>query len=223
MHEIQKEILKKLSEHKKATYSTLKRKDLEGNIFNYHLKVTIKEKYVKHKEKEYSLTAKGKHFVDRVSSVNFSERIQPKIITVVILKKGNKYLLYKRKKQPFLDQVGFVHGKIHLEERVVDAASRELSEKSGLQAKLKYRGHMYMTIHDEMELVSSMMCYIYTGNNITGELFKDFPKGECYWGSLETVPTHKLFPGITHMLRLIQKHPTDIFFEEYSLNTTDEE
>jgi ADP-ribose pyrophosphatase YjhB (NUDIX family)/predicted transcriptional regulator len=194
MHEIQKEILKKLSETKKARYSDLKRKDVEGNIFSYHLKSLMKEEYVTQKERGYVLTPKGKHFVDRVSSHNFNERIQPKIVTVVILKKGNKYLLYKRNKQPFFEHTGFPYGKIHLEERIGDAALRELTEKSGLTAKLKYRGHAYFTIHDEVDLVSSMICYVFTGNQISGELLKEFPSGVCYWGSLTDIAKNKLLP-----------------------------
>jgi ADP-ribose pyrophosphatase YjhB (NUDIX family)/predicted transcriptional regulator len=222
MHEIQKEILRKLSETKKARYSDLKRKDVEGNIFTYHLKGLIKEEYIIQKDRGYILTSKGKHLVDRVSTQNFNERIQPKIVTVVILKKGNKYLLYKRNKQPFFGHTGFPYGKVHLEERMQDAASRELTEKSGLQAKLKYRGHVYFTIHDEAELVSSMICYVFTGSQIKGEILKEFPSGECYWGSMDDIPKNKLLPGVIQMERLVKKHTTGIFFEEYFLNTTDE-
>jgi len=222
MHEIKKDILKKLSETKKARYSDLKRKNLEGNIFSYHLKTLVKEGYVIQKESSYTLTAEGKHFVDRISFINFKERIQPKIVTVIILKKGNKFLLYKRNKQPFFGHTGFPYGKIHLEERMIDAASRELTEKSGLTAKLKYRGHAYFTIHDETELVSSMLCYVFTGNQITGDLLTAFPSGECYWGSFDDIPKNKLLPGVIQMERLIKKHITGIFFEEYFLNTTEE-
>lgn len=222
MHEIQKEILKKLANTKKARYSELKRKDLEGNIFSYHLKTLIKENYILSKDKNYILSAKGKHLADRVSSINFNERIQPKIVTMVILKNNNKYLLYKRKKQPFFGYIGFPYGKIHLDERISDAALRELNEKTGLKAKLKYRGHVHLTVHDEADLVSSMICYIFTGNQVSGELLKEFPSGECYWGNLEDVEKNKLQPGAMKIQKLLEQNTTDVFFEEYFLNTSEE-
>ncbi len=223
MHEIRREILKKLSETKKSRFSELKRKELEGNLFNYHLKGLVQDGYVIQKAGAYILTPKGKHLADRVSMTDFTERIQPKIITVIILKKGDKYLLYQWKKQPFIDHIGFPYGKIHIEERIAEAALRELAEKSGLRAKLKYRGHVYFTVHDETELVSSMLCHVFTGTQIEGELLKEFPSGTCFWGKLTDVPTRNLLPGVIQMERLVKEHPTGNFFGEYFLNTTDEE
>ena len=223
MHKIRTEILKKLSETKKPRYSELKRKDLEGNVFSYHLKALIQEGYVIQKEGGYMLTPKGKHLADRSSYDSFSERIQPKIVTVIIIKKGNQHLLYQRKKEPFFNHVGFPYGKIHLEEQMVEAASRELTEKSGLTAKLKYRGHAYFTIHDETELVSSMLAYVFTGTQVKGELLEEFPSGTCFWGKLEDYPKNNLLPGVVQMEKLVKENPSGIFFEEYFLNTTDEE
>jgi ADP-ribose pyrophosphatase YjhB (NUDIX family)/predicted transcriptional regulator len=223
MHEIRREILKKLSETKKARYSELKRKGLEGNVFSYHLKALIMEGYIIQKDGAYTLTSKGKHLADRVSPADFKERIQPKIITVIIIKKGDEYLLYQRKKQPFFGYVGFPYGKIHLEERIGEAAERELTEKSGFQAKLKYRGHAYFTVHDETELVSSMLCHVFTGTQAEGELLKEFPSGTCFWGKLGDFPKNKLLPGVIQMENLVKENPSKMFFGEYFLNTSDEE
>jgi ADP-ribose pyrophosphatase YjhB (NUDIX family) len=222
MHEIQKQILKKLSESKKARYSELKRKDLEGNIFSYHLKTLMKQGYVIHKDTLYSLTSKAKQLVDRLSYDTLTERMQPKIITTLILEKDGKYLLYKRKKEPFIDHVCFPYGKIHLEERLGDAAIRELAEKTGLHAKLKYRGHIYLTVHDETELVSSMVCNIFTGSHITGNLKTHTKVGECFWGELKDIPKSKILPGVLHIVKLLKENKNQIFFAEYFLNTTSE-
>jgi len=221
MHEIKKEILKKLTATRKARYSELKRKSLEGNIFSYHLKALIKEGYIVQRDKGYVLTPQGKHLVDRVSLGNFKDRVQPKIITVIILKRRGKYLLYQKKKQPFFDHVGFPYGKIHLGERLGEAAARELTEKSGLEATLKYRGHVYLTVHDEADLVSSMLCHVFTGNQIKGKLLKEFPSGTCFWGKLEDFPKQNLLPGVVQMERLVKKNSSKMFFDEYFLNTSD--
>jgi len=223
MHEIRKEILKKLSQTKGARFSEIKGKNLEGNVFNYHLKALIQEGYIIHDKRSYILTPKGKHFSDRVSNTDFNERVQPKIITVIIIKKGDKYLLYQRKKQPFFDKVGFPYGKIHLEERIGEAASRELTEKSGLQAKLKYRGHVYFTVHDETELVSSMLCHVFTGTQVKGGFLKEFPSGTCFWGKLDDYYKNKLLPGVIQMEGLVKENQSKMFFDEYFLNTSDDE
>lgn len=222
MHPIQRDILKVLSLNKEAKYSTLKGNKLEGNTFSYHLKSLLKDGYIKKKDIIYSLTPKGKLFVDKRSSKGFIERIQPKIITAIVLKNGNKYLLYKRKKEPFFNHIGLPHGKIHLEEKIKDAALRELEEKTGLKAKLRYRGHIYVTVHDETELVSSMLCHIFSGTQIEGDLHKEFSSGECFWSSIDEFKNNELLPGTKQILKLTKDNPNSIFFEEYFLNITDE-
>lgn len=218
MHEIQKQILKKLSLTKKAKYSELKSKDMEGNLFTYHLKGLLKEEYVVKKNDSYSLSAKGKRYTDRLSSCTLNVRIQPKIATLIVLKEKGKYLLYERKKMPFIHQVGFPYGKIHLEERIMEAAERELNEKTGLQATLKHRGDVYITVHDEMELISHMLCHVFSGTKITGEIKSD----ECFFGKLEDFPRSKLIPGVVQIAKLLEKNKTQFFFDEFFLNCSDE-
>ncbi len=230
MHPLRRNILRKLSSVKSARFSDLKDKGIENNLFTYHMKMLSKDGYILHKGTQYSLTPKGKHLVDRMSSTNFIERIQPKIITITVLKKGSnknpQYLLCQRKKQPFFDQIGFPNGKIHLDERICEAALRELQEKTGLQAKLRYRGHLYVTIHNETELVSSMLCHVFTGTQITGKLFNEnkenkFSDSSCFWGRIEDVSRNALIPGTIQIERLVQKKQKGLFFEEYFLNTSD--
>lgn len=223
MHKTQKQIIKKLLENKRATYTQLKPKNIEGNVFIYHLKSLIKNDYISKNNKIYSLTPKGKHLVDRLSLDNLNERIQPTIVTTIILEDKGKYLLYKRKKQPFFDHICFPYGKIHLEERILEAASRELFEKSGLKADLKYKGHVYLTIHDETELVSNMLCHVFSGKNISGEIRTDYSSGQCFWDKLENFPKIKILPGVTQMAKLLKTKNKEMFFEEYFLNTTDED
>lgn len=223
MHDIRKEIFNRISKSKKSRYSDLKPKDLDGNIFTYHLKSLISEGYIEKSDDLYTLSSKGKHLMDRVSSTDLNVRIQPKIITVIILKKGDKYLLYKRKKQPFIDHIGFPYGKIHIEEKLEKAALRELSEKTGLKAKLKYRGHAYFTVHNETELVSSMFCHIFTGSQIEGELSDGEGEKRCFWAKIEDFPKNNLLPGVYQMEKIIKENPKELFFIEASLNTTDED
>jgi ADP-ribose pyrophosphatase YjhB (NUDIX family) len=225
MHEIAKSILQKLATQKTARYSELKDKAVEGNQFVYHLKSLIKFGYIKLEDKAYSLTSAGKHLIDRMSFMTFKERIQPKIVTIIVAEHDGehtgKFLLYKRKRAPFIEHVGFPYGKIHLEERLQESAERELQEKTGMYGELKHRGDVYITVHDEAELVSHMLCHVFSGANLKGELNTN-TGGECFWGSLEDFPQNKLIPGVKQIAKLLEKNKRGHFFAEYFLNTTDD-
>jgi ADP-ribose pyrophosphatase YjhB (NUDIX family) len=224
MHHIQKHILKKLSLSKKDRYADLKPRGVESNLFVYHLKALIREGYVISKDESYRLSAGGKLYADRVSFESFQERIQPKIVTILVIKNSDKYLLYRRRRQPFIGRIGFPYGKIHLEEHLDDAASRELNEKTGLETKLTHRGMVYITVHDETELVSHMLCHVFSGQNPSGELRTDTSIGECFWDKLESIPTKKLIPGVKEIAKLLKKKPSSkLFFAEYFLNTSEDD
>ncbi len=222
MHKIKKYILKRLTLTPKARYSELKPKTVEGNLFMYHLKTLMREGYVSPENNRYHLTPKGKQFVDRISFKDFKERIQPKIVTILVIQNNKgEYLLYRRKRSPFIKHVGFPYGKIHLKEHLSEAVTRELKEKTGLETKLKHQGDVYISAYDETELVSHMLCHIFTGKNPTGTLLTDTSIGECFWGKIEDIPKIQLIPGATQIIRLIKKSRGH-FFDEYFINVNEE-
>lgn len=254
MHEIQKHILKKLSLAKKCKYSELKPAGTESNKFAYHLQALISAGLIaiirggalkESKDSGYGLTPKGKHFVDTISFETFKPRIQPKIVTLLVLEQKNPnkkdepmYLMYKRRKSPFINHIGFPYGKIHLEERIYEAAERELKEKTGLNAKLVHKGDVYLTVHDETELVSHMLCHIFAASNPSGILKTGDPTGECFWAKLSDIPRRQLIPGVLQIEKLLRggkgkaagksasknsNGGNERFFAEYFLNTTDED
>ncbi|MFC1720690.1 NUDIX hydrolase [Patescibacteria group bacterium] len=222
MHDLQKHILKKLTLLGKARYRDLKPKSVEGNMFMYHLKKIISSGYISKQTGAYVLSAKGKQYVDRVTLKSFDERIQPKIVTLLVLtnKKG-EYLIYKRKRQPLINQFGFPYGKIHLEERIQESAGRELKEKVGLTGVLKHRGDIYLHISDEEKLITHMLCHIFVGKNIVGKFIEDSSIGTCSWMSTNDMKQRKLMPGVAQIIKLLSKSKNH-FFAEYFLNTTEE-
>ena len=117
--------------------------------------------------------------------------------------------------------VGFPYGKIHLGERLEEAAKRELEEKTGLSADLRLRGHVYLTIHDEEELVAHMLCHIFSGREPQGELREEFPAGDTFWRRVEDVPRRELMPGVWKILQLLESGKQQ-FFAEYALDTHEE-
>lgn len=223
MHEVQRGILQKLSQKSGLRFSEIKPRAVESNRFMYHLKSLLDENLVKKTGLLYRLTPKGKGLVDRVSDSSFEERIQPKIVTLIACTREDdgSYLLYRRGKQPFLGKVGFPYGKIHMGERVAEAASRELKEKTGLSAELIYRGDVYITVHDEEELVTQMLCHVFSGTNPSGVLKRDSSIGQCFWSSLERVTREEEIPGVRQVLKLLTSSG-EPFFKEYFLDVHDE-
>jgi ADP-ribose pyrophosphatase YjhB (NUDIX family) len=212
MHEIQKYILHKLMFAKDARYSELKPEDVEGNLFSYHMNILKKEGQIETHAGKYRLTAGGKRHAIRLSSSTLVPRIQPTIVTMVVLKHKGKYLLHKRTRLPFIGKIGFPYGKIHLEERVKEAAERELLEKAGLKADLKHCGDVYLTIHNETELVSHMLCHVFSGSKIEGE-----PQERCFWGMIGDYSNTDLIPGTLQIEKMLKKEK-GFFFGEWFLN-----
>ncbi|MBU3668733.1 MAG: NUDIX domain-containing protein [Candidatus Taylorbacteria bacterium] len=221
MHTIEEHVLRHLTRYSEATFSQMKPKLIESNVFTYHLKKLITAGYIKKTKQIYSLSAKGKQFADTISHENFTPRIQPKIVTLIVLEYQNKYLLYKRDKEPFVGYVGFPYGKIHLEERVAEAAKRELIEKTGFETELVHKGDMYITAHSEVELISHMLCHIFYKKISKAEYTKSLLKlhSTSFWSEIQKNGDTKYIPGVMQILKNLAKHKgKKFFFAEYFLN-----
>jgi ADP-ribose pyrophosphatase YjhB (NUDIX family) len=210
MHYIQKHILRELTLHKSQRFAQLRPKQVESNLFIYHLKALIKEGYVqKNTSGSYGLAPAGKRFVDRISMEKFEPRIQPKILTLLIIKnKRGELLLWKRKKQPFLGKIGFPTGKIHLGESLGEAAKRELAEKTAVTASLKHVGDGYLTIFESKELISQVLFHCFVGTAKSNNFMKH---ANLHWGKLITET--ELIPGAKEIYAAASKAKGHFFVE----------
>lgn len=165
MHHIQYKIVAQLMTAPIRRFSELKPDGVESNLFQYHLKHTIKEGYVLKIEGGYTLSSKGLYFADRHSATLKTVREQPKIITIIILRnKNGEVFLHQKQKQPFVNTYHLPAGKIHENESVMSAAYRELYEKTGLESiELGYHTTVHVRIHQDGELVSEYIGFIYQG------------------------------------------------------------
>ena len=218
MHPVQKQILSQLIFNPCFPFSKLKSKEVEGNLFIYHLKQLITEGLVqKTSDGKYELNLEGKIYTDKLSLKTFKPRIQPKIATLIVCQNNQgEYLLYKRKRQPFLELVGFPYGKIHLEETTLQAAQRELEEKTGLSANLKHLGEVYLTTFKDQQLLSQMLCHIFFTEDLKGRLKQSFEAGECFWGKIESFKPEELIPGVLDVYKLIKSPSNFLFFQEFT-------
>ncbi|RJP46944.1 MAG: NUDIX domain-containing protein [Armatimonadetes bacterium] len=218
MHPVQKHILYNLITNPDLPYSKIKPKEVEGNLFMYHLKLLINEGLIqKRPDGRYELTPKGQIFAENLSLESFKPRIQPKIVTLIACQNSKgEFLLYKRKRQPYLGLIGFPYGKIHLGETVLQAATRELEEKTGLSAQLSHRGDVYLTSFYQTSLLSQTFCHIFFAINPAGELLTDSPIGQCFWESIKKIDKNNFIPGFADIYYLITKNTRKFFFDEFT-------
>lgn len=216
LHVIQKEILAKLIQNPELRYSQLKPKNIESNHFMYHLKALMREGMVEKKASGYyGLTKEGKLYADQVNLKTLKVRRQPKIVTLVAVQdSNNNWLLYQRKHQPLINQVGFPYGKLHLGETVYEAAERELMEKTGLTCKLDHRGDGYIIIHEEGEPVSQICFHLFYGKNPKGKMKTETNYGTIRWSTEKDDFTKKPFmASMNDLIKLIETKKDRFFVE----------
>ncbi|GEM_PF-1191198 len=178
MHNIQYSILTLLLTHEIRRFSELKPKHVESNLFQYHLKHLIKERYVEKVTGGYTLSTYGLYYADRHSSSLKTERPQPKIISVIVISNDvGQVLVLPKLKQPFINTYHLPAGKIHEGESATEAAARELTEKTGLvDVDLHYQATVHSSIRYGDSTISEYYGTVFTGvynGNVTGCLWQD--------------------------------------------------
>jgi hypothetical protein len=134
---IQNHILLELTRHAARRYSELRPRDVEGNLFLYHLNGLIGDGLVEKTDNVYRLSVKGTQFAGTLSLETGKTRLQPKILVAVSCVNGQgEHLLVRWHRQPNIGQVSFPHGMMHFGETAADMAALELAEKAGLVAGL---------------------------------------------------------------------------------------
>ncbi len=215
MHVIQKDILARLITNPYLRYSQLKPKNIEGNHFMYHLRALMRDGLVvKNEQGHYLLSAEGKLHADKLSLQNYAPRKQPSIVTLVTCQnEKGQWLVYKRKRQPLIDKVGFVYGKLHLGETISQAAHRELKEKTGLQCELTHRGDGYITIYEGNEPVSQIMFHLFYGKHVYGEIGKTEKPGVPFWAWREEFNHEPFMPSMPELADLVSNSKERFFVE----------
>lgn len=148
-HHIGRSIIRHLLFHEYARFSEMRPPKVDTNLFTYHLKLLIKQGYIKKTASGYMLDQKGLMYVDRVNAEQVRPRTQPKIITMLLVQDGyGKVLLQKRSKQPYINTWTLPYGKLHIDdESVLAAARREANEKLFFDPrKLRHVGDGYITV-----------------------------------------------------------------------------
>ncbi len=163
MHYIQKHILDKLRKNETLRYTELNPGEIESGHFRYHLSQVTKEGYVTSKERGiYQLTNTGQHAVDRLSEEGVNLKPMPKVITYTLLRNGNQIMLQQKQKQPYINLLNFIGGKVHESESTQAAAIREVKEKTGLAIKnSSLMGIFEILVRSNSTLLTHAIAYVY--------------------------------------------------------------
>lgn len=166
MHHIQKHILKTLCYCKWARFRDMKPRNVDSNLYNYHLKLLMKADMVEKVDgKGYRLSPDGLKFVDHVSIEKFEPRWQPKLLTkVVSINSDNEILLWPKHKQPFIGRWSLPSGKMHYDDASLEVAVlREIRYFSPDPPQdLQHRGIVEYQAYIRGKVVSHTLAHIFT-------------------------------------------------------------
>lgn len=217
LNDTQKAILSNLRFFKDgARYSDLKLPELENDLFNYHLQYLVKEGYLQKNDQKYLLTDLGKSLVTNINEEDKYVASNYKISVYICLISKNKVLLYKRLKHPQYGYVGLPGGKMKYGENILQAASRELLEETGLTAKMKIVGNLHQIRKDSQgKIIEDGMFYVCYANKFSGQLKPDTQEGEFFWTDIKTVgKIDKLFrPSVELILKHIKNKKFGFIYE----------
>lgn len=217
VHHIQRKIISKLMYAPTLGYAQMRPAGVESNHFAYHLDQLLKAGYITKNDRNYSLTNKGKALADRVSHDKLDVRIQPHIVTSIYIKNdAGKTILFKHNFQPYLGLYGAPQGRLHYEEKIADAATRELKEKTGLEnIELTHRGIAYIQTTSEGETISKILSHVFSGEiNGEPELPAKSEKGESIWIDTSTLQADQYMPGYKNIETMLSQKDSNLFFTE---------
>ena len=189
VHEAQTAILRELLFLPEASFSSLRKTvNFDSDHFKFHIKRLVELGYiVKNQDGNYSLTAKGKEYANKLDTDRGAIERQPKSAVIIVLQKDDdEVLVQERLKHPFYGYIGYPGGKIRWGETIIEAAARELLEETNLEANFTYRGiyHEHIKSEETGELLEDKIFHIVNGKLVGGELIKQFEGGKNSWISL---------------------------------------
>jgi hypothetical protein len=218
MHHIQKKIIFTLTRKETARFAELKPKDVDGNIFTYHLKQLVAAKLINKTENGgYKLTQKGK-----LAGINIQldakdelEQAHSVLFLAVQNAKG-EWLLRKRLVHPAYGKIGFLHCEPNAYEDILITAKRMLKERTTLDGNFEVRGCGFVKLLRSGELESFTQFTLLYAKNAEGELASVGDSGQNFWyGGKFSKNENDLFPNMPELMNELKVHK-GLFFKEIS-------
>lgn len=148
-HPIERDILQFLTTCESARFSDMRPSKVDTNLFTYHLKLLVKAGYVAKSDTKYTLSSLGLNYIERVNHDALQLRVQPKIVTKLLIQDGyGKVLLEKRTTQPYINTWELPSDEMRIDdESIIAMAERQATEKLNyIPSKLRHVGDCYVVI-----------------------------------------------------------------------------
>jgi ADP-ribose pyrophosphatase YjhB (NUDIX family) len=199
-------IFKTLMHFPGSSFSDLWDKQIESNKFTYYLKKMESEELIEKKEDGYFLTLKGKSVATTVSGETGQSKKRPYVALLLIIKKGEKYILYHRLKEPYYNNWGFPGAKVEYGEEILASAKRELLEETGLNGEGKIIAvQNCLTINDK-KIFGHMTQFFVLFDDVNGKLICESREGTYQWATKEKILSQKnLFPDVPEAIKIACK------------------
>ncbi len=194
IHQAQTKILKELLFLPATNFAELQRvSELDSDHAKFHIKRLVDLGYVEKHQGKYKLSIKGKEYANKLDTDTGVIERQPKVAVMLILERvqgGRKeYLLQQRLKHPYFGFWGAPTGKMRWGESVLEAASRELKEETGLSGVFEHRGVYHERVrHSETgEIVEDKIFHLMFCKQFSGQLVEQYDGGKNAWWTLEEI------------------------------------
>lgn len=166
---------------------------LESDHVKFHIKQLVKLGYINKIGNAYQLSAIGKEYANKLDTDAGVIERQPKVAVLLVVEQYNpkthmvEYLLQKRLKHPYFGFWGAPTGKVRWGETLLDAATRELKEETGLTGTFEYRGIYHERVrHQETgEIIEDKLFQLMFCDRFSGKLQVKFDGGHNAWRTLE--------------------------------------
>lgn len=191
IHEAQTKILRELLFIPETNFAGLQKvSGLESDHAKFHIKRLLELGYVEKIGNKYRLSIKGKEYANKLDTDAGVIERQPKVAVMLIVERemyGTKqYLLQERLKHPYYGYWGPPTGKVRWGESIVETATRELAEETGLSGRFEHRGINHERVQHETTggIVEDKIFHVMFCDNVSGKLKEEFDGGRNSWRTL---------------------------------------
>ena len=216
-HHLQKEILHRLVLHDRARFGELKPKDMDSNMFTYHLHQLMAQHYVeKHEDGSYGLTAAGK-----AAGINITQSARAvleqahAILLLAVRDQHSAWLLRRRLAQPTHGKIGFIHGEPVADEPIVQTARAVLERRTGLvAADFSVAGSGFIRIFQNNELESFTNFTLLTAQIAHADPKVKDETGENFWATEPDFTAADMLPSMADLAHSLSAHQRIFFLDK---------
>lgn len=203
-HHVQRGIVYRLALEDNLRFSDLKPDTVENKLFTYHLKKVVAAGYVsKSDDGLYHLTAEGRRLGIRVlsSPQTLTDRAHSVLFLVIRRRSDNAWLLYKRKTQPLIGRVGFMHVTPSADQPVSETAASLCKERTGLDCEFTALGGGYFRTYRSDELESFTHFTLLLCEDARGELIQgNSDYAEYFWQADPDFTSADMLPNMPQLV-----------------------